>query len=170
MCFTGAQSASLASTEEESTVLITAVGLSAAAVLDEKAAFARTPSVSMRGGVRLYIRGENFSPGDANRVVLSAPDEDAGDSCPHWFGICDPQSVECPLVDVVHDGTMTQDADGMMDLTSTSRRSASTTMLVCMMPPAPMPARTGGQSIADWTTQYGWSNRHLQNHEGAGDV
>lgn len=23
-----------------------------------------------------------------------------------------------------------------------------------------MPARTGGQSIADWTTQYGWSNRH----------
>lgn len=148
-----------AETAPASDPIVTAVGLSAKAVMAGGEA-PRYASMSMLGGVRLYIAGQGFASGDGNVVYLQEPNSDDGDYCPPWYGVCDGHTLICPLVDLVHDASMTEETDGMLDLTATSRRSASTTFLACEVPPAPLPARSPGQSITEWTTQYTWLNRY----------
>jgi len=141
-------------------VFISAVGTSAADVMHQGANNG-LGRAGVTGGARLYISGQGFSSGAGNAVYLTAPDVDNGDACPTWWGVCVPQTLICPIVDLVHDASMFEEADGMMDLTVTSRRSASTTFLVCEIPPVPMAARLPDQSIADWSRQYQYGGNKL---------
>ena len=148
-----------AATEPSSDPIVTAVGLSAKTVMG-KGETPRYNTISMLGGVRVYIAGQGFASGDGNVVYFEEPNSDDGDYCPPWYGVCDGHTIACPLVDLVHDASMTEETDGMLDLTATSRRSASTTFLACEAPPAPLPMRSPGQGITDWMSQYTWLNRY----------